>query len=183
MEKKWTFNCGLTLGLRWWDQYKTVHCPWNFLCLIKMCEWADEQRDCEGVYSWRRSVRYVYSTWNIYEQTIKTLPYKIWKKIWLHILYKFTLLTVSTYESIYMMLCTHKNPCLFQFYGSSARWVLVSNCINLALKQNRKQNNASTAIDRLICITPTPLSFILMYQNKLFTAKEHNYSEIWLWLR
>ena len=89
------------------------------------------------------------------------------------ILYKFDLLTGSTDESIYMMLCTHKNPRLFQFYGSSARWVFVSNCINLVLKQNRKQNNASAAIDSLICITPAPLSFILLYHNEVSTAKEH----------
>ena len=62
-----------------------------------------------------------------------------------HILYKFNPLAGSSYESIYMMLCTHKNPCLLQLYGSSARWVLVSNCNNLTLKENRKQNNASTA--------------------------------------
>ena len=92
-----------------------------------------------------------------------------------HTLYKFNPLTGSTYESIYIMLHTHKNPCLFQFYGSSARWVLVSNCNILALKENRKQNNASTAteLDSLICIIPAPLSFILIYQNEVFIAKEH----------
>ena len=36
---------------------RRVYCTWNFLCLIKMHESADEQRDREGVYSWR-SARY-----------------------------------------------------------------------------------------------------------------------------
>ena len=159
MEKRCTFNCGLTVRskhgrqkftdyFRWQDQYKKVCCPWNSLCLIKMHEWADERRDWEGVYSWRRSVRYVYNTKNTYiQQTMRMLPHLNMVKILAtqHILYKFNPLTGSTCESIYMMLCTHKNPCLFQFYGSSAGWVLVSNCNNLALKENRKQNNASTA--------------------------------------
>ena len=87
-----------------------------------------------------------------------------------NILYKFNSLTGSTCESIYMMLCTHKNPCLFQFYRSSARWVLVSNCNNLALKENRIMQ---AQLDSLICVTPAPLSLILIYQNEVFTAKEH----------
>ena len=68
---------------RWQGQYKKVRCPWNFLCLTKMCEWTDERRNCEGVYSWRRFVRYVYNTRNTHEQTIKMLPHKIWLNFWL----------------------------------------------------------------------------------------------------
>ena len=130
------------------DRVRIKKCvaPGILLCLIKMGEWADERRDCEGVYSWRRSVRFVYNTRNTQKQTIKMLPHKIWLNFWLHNTFSTNLthywfhLWIHLYE-----FCTHKNPCLFQFYGSSAKWVLVSNCNNLALQENRKQNNVSTA--------------------------------------
>ena len=57
---------------------------------------------------------------------------------------------------------SRKNPCLFQFYGSSAKWVLVSNCKNLALKENRNII-MQAQLGSLIGITPAPLSFILLY--------------------
>ena len=133
---------------KWQDQYKKVRCPWNFLCLVKMREWADEQRDWEGVYSWRRSVRYVYNTRNTsIQQTIKMLPHKIWLNVWLYNTFStnLTCLLVPLVNPFRRCFVFIRTSCLFQFYGPSARWVLVSNCNNLALKENRKQNNSSTA--------------------------------------
>ena len=160
----------------WEAQYK-VCCPWNFLCLTKMREWTDERRNCEGVYSWRRFVRYVYNTRNTHELTIKMLPHKIWLNFWLQNTFStnVTRLLVPLINP-FIWCFVHKNPCLFQFYGSSARWVLVSNCNNLALKENRKQYNASTARQSYLH-NPCP-SVIHPYIPKWSVHCQRAYSEI-----
>ena len=78
MEKRWVFNSSLKLNsLNMADRkletipdhrasIRRVFCPWNFLCLIKMHKSVDEQRDCERVYIWRRSARYLCNAWNTY---------------------------------------------------------------------------------------------------------------------
>ena len=87
------------------------------------------------------------------------------------ILYNFNPRTDSTYESMCMMLCAHKNPCLLKFYGSSVRWFLVSNCDNLALKENRKQNNLSTARQSYLH-NPCPSVIYPYIPNEVFATKD-----------
>ena len=79
-----------------------------------------------------------------------------------------------------MMLGTHKNPRLFQFYGSSAKWVLVSNCKNLALKENRKHNNAST-VRQSYLHNPLPLCHSSFYTKMKSSLPEFDFIKIGIW--
>ena len=155
MEKRWTFICGLTVNSPSMANSKWQTIPNDRTSIRKCaapgisCVWSkcvNEQRDWEGVYSWRRSVRYLYNTRNTYiQQTIKMLPHKIWLNVWLYNTFSTNLTRLLVPLANPVIWCFVRiRTRLFQFYRSSARWVLVSNCNNLALKENRKQNNAST---------------------------------------
>ena len=160
---------------RWQGQYKKVRCPWNFLCLTKMREWTDERRNCEGVYSWRRFVRYVYNTRNTHEQTIKMLPHKIWWNFWLPNTFStnLTCLLVSLMNSFIWCFVHIRTPVFFNFMGpvQDGSWSAIVTTLPWKKTENRIMQ---TQPDSLICITPAPLSFILiLYQNEVYTAKEH----------
>ena len=139
-----------------------------------MCEWADEWRDCEGVYSWRRSVRYVYNTRNTHEQTIKMLPHKIRLHFWLHNTFS-TNFTHSLVPLMNPFKCSFVNirtPVFFNFMGPV--WDESWSATVTTWPWKKTENRIMQAqLDSLICITPAPLSLILIYQNEVFTAKEH----------
>ena len=152
---------------RWQGQYKKVPCPWNFLCPIKMREWADEQRDWEGVYSWRRSVRYVYNMKNTYiQQTIKMLPHKIWLKFWLHNTFStnLTRLLVPLVNPFIWCFVHIRTPVFFNFMGPVPDGS--QSAIVTTWPWKKTENRIMQAqLNSLICITPAPLSFIPLHQN------------------
>ena len=160
---------------KWQDQYKKVRWPWNFLCLVKMREWADEQRDWEGVYSWRRSVRYVYNTRNTsIQQTIKMLSHKIWLNVWLYNTFStnLTRLLVPLVNPFIWCFVRIRTPVFFNFIGPVRDESWSATVITWPWKKT--ENKIMQAqLDGLICVTPAPLSLILIYQHEVFTAKEH----------
>jgi len=160
---------------KWQDQYKKVRWPWNFLCLVKMREWADEQRDWEGVYSWRRSVRYVYNTRNTYiQQAIKMFPHKIWLNVWLYNTFStnLTRLLVPLVNPFIWCFVRIRTPVFFNFIGPVRDESWSATVITWPWKKT--ENRIMQAqLDSLICVTPAPLSLVLIYQHEVFTAKEH----------
>ena len=159
---------------KWQDQYKKVCCPWNFLCLIKMREWADKQRDWEGVYSWRRSARYVYNTRNTHEQTIKMSPHKIWWIFWLPNTFStnLTCLLVPLMNPFIWCFVHIRTPVFFNFMGPV--WDQSRSATVITWPWKKTENRIMQAqLDSLTCITLAPLSFIPVYKNETYTAKEH----------
>ena len=159
---------------RWQGQYKKVLRPWNFLCLIKMCECVDERRDCEGVYSSRRSVSYNYNTRNTHEQTNKLLPHKTWLNFWLHDTFStnVTCLLVPLMNPFRRCFVFIRTSCLFNFMGPvrDGSWSAIVTTWPWKKTENRI---IQAQLDSLTCITLAPLSFIPVYQNETYTAKEH----------
>ena len=139
-----------------------------------MHEWADEQRDCEGVYRWKRSVRYVYNTRNTHEQTIKMLPHKIRLHFWLHNTFStnFTRLLVPLTNPFIWCLVHIRTLIFFNFMGpvQNGSWSATVKTWPWKKTENRIMQ---AQLDSLSCTISAPLSFILMYQNEVFTAKEH----------
>ena len=176
MEMRWTFNSSLTLDSsstadRKWqtildDRASITKCtaPWNFSCLIKMREWADEWRDGEGVYSWRRSVRYVYNTRNTQKQTIKMLQHKIWLNFWLHNTRStnLTRLLVPLMNPFIWCFVHIRTPVFFNSMGpvQDGSWSATVTTWPWKKTENRIMQ---AQLDSLICTTLAPLSFILIY--------------------
>ncbi len=184
MEKRWTFICGLTINSpsmansKWQtipnDRTSIRKCAAPGIC----CVWSkcvNEQRDWEGVYSWRRSVRYVYNTRNTYiQQAIKMFPHKIWLNVWLYNTFStnLTRLLVPLVNPFIWCFVRIRTPVFFNFIGPVRDESWSATVITWPWKKT--ENRIMQAqLDSLICITPAPLSLVLIYQNEVFTAKEH----------
>ena len=142
------------------------------------CVWSkcvNEQRDWEGVYSWRRSVRYVYNTRNTYiQQAIKMFPHKIWLNVWLYNTFStnLTRLLVPLVNPFIWCFVRIRTPVFFNFIGPVRDESWSATVITWPWKKT--ENKIMQAqLDGLICVTPAPLSLILIYQHEVFTAKEH----------
>ena len=111
----------------------------------------------------------LYNTRNTLEQMIKMLPHKIATK---HILYKSIRLLVPLMNPFVWCFVHIRTPVFFNVMGPvrDRSWSAI---VTTWPGKNTENSIMQAQLDSLICITPAPLSFILIYQNEEFTAIEH----------
>ena len=115
-----------------------------------------------------------YNTRNTQEQTIKMLPLKIWLNFWPHNTFS-TNVTCSLVPLMNPFIWCFVHIRTSVFFNSmgpvqDGSWSATVTTWPWKKTENRIMQ---AQLDSLICITPAPLSLILIYQNEVFTAKEH----------
>ena len=117
----------------------------------------------------------VYNTRNTYiQQAIKMFPHKIWLNVWLYNTFStnLTRLLVPLVNPFIWCFVRIRTPVFFNFIGPVRDESWSATVITWPWKKT--ENRIMQAqLDSLICVTPAPLSPVLIYQNEVFTAKEH----------